>query len=166
MIPVNSNIQSKSCDKPISSDCIQSQVPAVPCLSICAGASQTDVDYAQSNAICGIIKDLSSPTPTPTPILDFSAVDLGCLYQATLVEWVCPIGQEFIADSGAFVVNGTPGYCQTVATPHMLTTNVPVMTTTPNPTPKPTTLAGILNLIISKTPCCDPCKGVNIPPGP
>lgn len=166
MEPVRSNSQSKTCPEQISSNCVKSAVPAAPCLSICAGASQTDVDYAQNNAICGIISALSSLEPLPAPIIDLSAVNLGCIYQSTLIEWTCPVGQQFRPDSTAFPANGTPGFCETVSIPHTITLNTPVLTTTPNPIPPPTTLPGILNLLISymcTKLACDPCNTPNIP---
>ena len=150
MIPVNSNVQSKTCPEQISSNCIVSAVPAAACLNICAGASITDVEYAQNNALCGLLNEL-----------DLTGIDLGCLYQANNLQYTCPVGQEFVLDP-AVNIGGTGGYCQTVAVPHAATTAVPVLTSVPNPTPAPTTLKGILELMISKIPCCDPCaKGVN-----
>lgn len=76
---------------------------------------------------------------------------------------MCPVGQTFRPDSGAYVINGTPGYCQLCPTPSTCTITgvTPVLQTTANPAARPTTLLGWLQLIINKIPCCDPCAGPN-----
>lgn len=146
MTPVNSNVADRSCDEPVSSNCVQSQVPAAPCLQLCANPTQTQVDFAQNQAICSLLS-----------LTDLSGIDLGCLYESTLITWTCPVGQTFLPDATA--PNGV-GYCQACPTPTTcyITTNTPVQTSTPNPVPPPTTLKGILELMISKIPCCDPCS--------
>jgi len=163
MEPVNSNVKSKTCAEQISSNCIAYSGPSLPCITVCKGASITEVIYNEGVLVCNLIDQLNSITPPDVPIIDFSVLDGGCVYSPTIVEWVCPVGQSFLADSSAFAVNGTPGYCQICPTPSTcsITTNVPVLQTTDNPVAKPTTLLGWLQLIINKIPCCDPCAGPN-----
>lgn len=145
---------SNTCIDTQGSNCVAYQGPAMPCLQVCAGASMSEVTYQIGNAAC-----------TALNAVDLTGINLGCLYEANLISWSCPVGQSFRADSGAYVINGTAGYCEACPTPSTcyITGNVPVQTSTPNPVPAPTTLKGILELMISKIPCCDPCKGVNIP---
>lgn len=45
MTPVDSNVLNKSCDNPISSNCVTYVGPPVPGTTICKGASITDVIY-------------------------------------------------------------------------------------------------------------------------
>lgn len=59
MDPVSSNVMSKSCDNPISSNCVTYTGPSLPGITICKGASVTEVLYqvaansAASNNCCG-----------------------------------------------------------------------------------------------------------------
>jgi len=165
MEPVNSNTKSKTCADVITSDCCQYVGPSLPCITVCKGASITDVIYNEGVLVCSLIDQLNSLTPPDTtPVIDFSVLDGGCVYSPTLTEWVCTApGQTFLADSSAYAINGTPGFCQICPTPStcVLTTNTPVLQTTANPIAKPTTLLGWLQLIINKIPCCDPCAGPN-----
>lgn len=172
MEPVSSNIKSKTCANPISSDCVTSNVPSIPCIGVCAGASMTDVEFAIGNSLCNLITQLQTlenvPAPV-TPVIDFSKLNFGCLYSPTITVWTCPVGQTFIPDSTAFAYNGTAGFCQICPTPPsplncQLTHSTPTAITTANPTPPPTTLLGVLQLIINAIPCCNPCSGVKVGP--
>ncbi len=164
MDPVSSNTQSSNCSDPISSNCVISQMNSLPCINLCTPATQTQVDNAIGGVVCNLITQLNSiPAPVTIPIIDFSQLNLGCLWLPTTTTWTCPAGETFLPDSSALSVNGTPGFCQSCPSvgPCFLTFNTPTMVTVPNPTPKPTTLLGIMQLIINAIPCCDPCSKLN-----
>lgn len=165
MEPVRSNTLSKTCDNPTTSNCVTSLISDAPCLQLCSPASQTEVDNAQNKALCTLI--------TAT---DLNAIDLGCLYTSTITTYSCAPGQVFVPDPST-PVGGAPGYCGILGPVGIGTfvpgvgwvvagtSTVPVLVSIPNPTPKPTTLLGILQLIIDNTPCCDPCNPTSLNPG-
>lgn len=136
------------CGETIGSNCVNWQGGTVP--GVCSPANITDV-LNSAIACCNANSEA----------LDMSSIDLGCLYSPTITVWSCPVGQTFVTDPSALAFNGTPGFCQTNTTPPTITLAVPTASTIPNTVPKPTTLAGIIQLIINKVPCCDPCAGPN-----
>lgn len=152
------------CGQILDASCIPWTGPAVPCLNICAGDSLKDVVTKSGNLLCQLVTDLNTLENPPTPpVTDFSSLDLKCLWQPTITTYVCPcpglMGQPqqyFYPDGSA--PNGV-GYCGSdpAGPSPVLTTCVPVPSTVPNPTPRPTTLLGILQLILNNVPCCDPC---------
>lgn len=150
-----SNNEVNPCGKEISAACVPWNGPAVPCLNICKTDSVEDVAIKEGNLLCNMVSDLNS-WENPQ-VIDFSALDLKCLWSPTITTYICPCkGTELVQP-----VNGDPPYCQTTALPHTVIIGcdpVPV-STTPNPIPKPTTLLGVLQLILDKIPCCDPCSG-------
>jgi hypothetical protein len=110
--------------------------------------------YKEAQLLCNLITDLNTLENTPAPTVDFTQLNLGCLWTPTVTVWICPVGQTFVPDTSAS--NGA-GYCQICNPSCTLTTATPIATTVPNPVAKPNTLLGVLQLIINKTPCCDPC---------
>lgn len=158
MVEPLSEGQFDPCGKKFDASCIPWNGPVIPCLNICKTDSLQDVMVKEGNLLCQIVTDLNTLENPPTPpVIDFSKLDLKCLYQSTITTWTCPcVGQTFYPDSSA--PNGV-GYCQICPTPSTcaLTTCTPVATVTPNPVPAPNTLLGILQLILNKVPCCDPC---------
>lgn len=149
MIPVNSNIKSKNCPDPISSSCVVYDGGALDCINICKGSPLTPVIEQIGKIVCDSLKGV-----------DVSSLDLGCLYSATVTTWSCPgVGLTFLPDTTA--PNGA-GYCQGCCPPYISTT-IPISITVTNPVPPPTTVLGVLQLMINAIPCCDPCaKGVNV----
>lgn len=156
--PVSTNITSKSCPQPIGSDCVTLSTQ-LPGLNLCAGASITDV----LTQLATLISSLGGQTITYqqllallTGALDLSSINLGCLYQPAIQTWTCPPGQSFKVDGSA--PNGA-GYCQICPTSStcVITLAVPVLSSIPNPVPPPTTLPGILQLMIDTFCLCYPC---------
>lgn len=144
---LSNNLDNNRCPNPTGSDCITVSTN-IPGLNLCQGASLTQALLAEANLVNSTVS-----------ALNLTGLNLGCLYQTTIQIWTCPTGQTFGIDPSAFARNGTPGYC---SINNAITTSVPVLITTPNPVPPPTTLAGILQLMINKIPCCDPCSSPNL----
>lgn len=182
MEPVNSNSLSKSCPEPIGSDCVIVSADMSP-LGLCGGTnSLTSVLIAETNELNSLIQQLQltddqlstlqASNNTVQPPLDFSSLDLGCLYSSTITSYSCPCGAPL---SQAYVpgVSGNPGYCGILGPTGTgvfvagvgwivaASSCVPVLTTIPNPIAKPNTLVGILQLMINRIPCCDPCSKNN-----
>lgn len=149
MTPELSNNLDNRCSNPIGSDCVTVSAN-IPGLNLCQGASLTQALLAEANLVNSTVS-----------ALNLTGLNLGCLYQTTIQTWVCPTGQSFKPDGSA---PNRAGYCQICPTPTTcaITLAVPILTTTPNPVPPPTTLAGILQLMINKIPCCDPCSSPNL----
>jgi len=53
MKPVTSNTMDKTCDNPMSSNCVTYAGPPIPGINICKGASITEVLYQTANAFVG-----------------------------------------------------------------------------------------------------------------
>jgi hypothetical protein len=151
---------SNSCGETISSNCVSWNGPSLPgCIDVCQGASVTDIVYKEAKLLCDLITQFNSFTPpVTTPIVDFTSLDLGCLWAPTTTVWTCPSPYTFQADSSA--PNGV-GYCAlcTPPTPCYIPFPIvnPISTVVPNPVPKPSTLLSVLQLLINRIPCCDPC---------
>lgn len=146
--PVTSNTASKDCPQPIGSDCVILS-GAIPGTSLCKGASLTQG-----------LAQVATLAVNAEAAVDVSGINLGCLYEATIQKWTCPLGQTY-QPFGGNPTTGIIGACYTgngTTIPYSQTLVIPVLTTTPNPVPPPTTLVGILQLMISKIPCCDPCN--------
>ena len=111
-----------------------------------------------------------SSTP-PTPPINFSGLNLNCLYQPTITTCNCPTGWTYIPDPTGV----TTGKCSNGCPPNNNKVGVntdgspvceicfntpcpppvPICTTSSNPVPSPVTLVGILQLIINKLcNCC------------
>jgi len=161
MDPVSSNTISNNCGGYTAGSCITYDKGAIPCLSICAGVSVSEVEFQIGMTVCNLIAQLNTLIPPVIPIIDFTKLSFGCLYTPTITVWTCPTGQTFLPDPTAFAYNGTPGFCQINTTPPALSTATPVPSTIPNPTPAPTTLLGVLQLLINAMQplcTCDPCN--------
>jgi len=156
MTPADSNIDQNMCSNPIGSNCVTVNAQ-IPGLNSCGNSSLTQVLMQEGTLVNNLIQQLQDLTPVTPPVLDFSTLDLGCLFTATTTTWSCPCpGLVFLADVSA--PNGA-GYCINPTTQQVVPNCVPVSTTVINT--RPTTLAGILQLIINKIPCCDPCNQNN-----
>jgi len=160
--PVSTNITSKNCAQAIGSDCVtlSTQLPGV---SLCAGSSITDALMQLSTLISSLSGQqgitYQQLLAALSGALDLSSINLGCLYQPTIQTWTCPVGQSFRADSTALTINGTLGFCVVCPTPStcVVTPIAPVLSSIPNPTPPPTTLPGIIQLMIDTFCQCYPC---------
>lgn len=154
MEPVNSNIRSKSCPDPIGANCITVQ-------GACGPTSLTDI--------------LTTLTRSS---VDVSTLDLSCIYSPIITSYTCPSGWNFIADIS--VANGI-GYCSNGCPPGQRPSTripsgggppepiclncfpascpapAPVIVTSANPIPRPTTATAIMQLIIDRICKCDPC---------
>jgi hypothetical protein len=155
--PIDQN-DTSGCTEKMDADCIPWNGPNFDCMNICAGDSLKDVVTKEGNLLCQIVNDLNTLENPPTPpVVDFSSLDLKCLYSATITTYVCPC-PGLMGQPQQYFYPGI-GYCGSdpAGPSPVLTTCVPVPNTVPNPTPRPNTLLGILQLILSKIPCCDPC---------
>jgi hypothetical protein len=143
------------CTDTMNASCIPWAGPAIQCLNICKGDSLEDVVVKEGNLLCQMVTDLNTLDNPPTPpVIDFSSLNLGCLWTPTVTVWSCPSPLTFLPDTSA--PNGA-GFCQGCCPP-FLSIVAPTMSIVPNPVPRPTTLLGILQLILNKVPCCDPCR--------
>jgi len=147
MQPIKSNTKTNTCGEPIGSNCVTWQGGTNDCFNLCKTSNITEV-----------VEQLMDVACNTQDTIDVSTLDLGCLYPATITVGTCPSGLLFIPDTSA--PNGV-GYCQDCC-PEFISIIAPTVTTIPNPAPRPTTLLQILQLMIDKIPCCDPCsKGLN-----
>lgn len=169
-IPIAQEPTKQTCPEVLASGCVIWDGDDIPCLGLCKGAKITDAMYKEMVLLCQLLSqingDLTALTTASTPPpIDFSVLNLGCTWSPTISQWTCPLGQVF-APTGT----GTPpGYCGILGPAGSgifypgvgwviaATSAVPVYSTVPNPTPRPTTLIGILQLIIDDIPCCNPC---------
>ena len=158
------------CGKKIDASNIPWTGPAISCLNICKGDSMQDVMVKEGNLLCQIVTELNTLDNPPTPpVIDFTKLNFGCLYSATVTTYNCPCissGKPAAYYSGAPITMYTPstGFCYDVddgpyAGPITCT---PVATVTANPVPAPNTLLGVLQLILSKVPCCNPCSAIKL----
>jgi hypothetical protein len=163
MEPVTSNSASNTCPDPISSNCVQVNSPVPGTQGLCYPATLTQVITNLGNVFTGGggTGGLGGVTIT--------GLDLGCLYSDTI--GTCPAGWTFVpatATVAAHCSNGCPpnsnspviGPSGTVICTPCFPTPCPApnVVWVPNPTPPPTTLAGILQLMINAIPCCNPCS--------
>ena len=156
MEPVVSNSASNTCDYPISSNCVTVSQPVPGVTGVCFPASLTTVITALGTTVVGN--------------QSITGLDLGCLYSTTI--GTCPAGWTFVAATAtvpAHCSNGCPVNAVPIGTnpdgstlcaycPSFAPCPPPVPTYIPNPIPPPTTLLGILQLMINHIPCCDPCS--------
>jgi len=176
MEPVISNNISNSCPDPISSNCVTSQVPLqiMPCINLCGPVSQTQFDTAMGLLVCNLLQQLQLTQaeylalPAAAPPLNFSGLNLGCLYSPTITKCSCPTGYTYIPDPTGLTIgtcsNGCPagsypgfnGACVECSPNTPCPPPLPTCTTTTNPIPAPTTLVGILQLIVNKLCNCCP----------
>ena len=163
--PTDTNTRKGNCAEVVTSNCVIWDYDDVPCLGICRGMKLTDVMYKEAILTCQLLQQITSAvssasataTAATTPI-NFSSLSFGCAYSPVVSKWGCPcFNQTFIPDTSA--PNGA-GYCQFCPTPStcVITTCVPVFSTVANPTPPPTILIDVLQLVINAIPCCDPCN--------
>lgn len=133
MEPVKSNSLSKACSEVSSSSCTVYDGPDIECISLCKGATVTDVMYRMAQKLCSI--------PAPTSI-DLSALNLACLQKC------CPVGYTVNID----------GFCTSVAPPYTnigKASNCADCPTCQQPTFEKT-LVNILQLMINKQCTCCP----------
>ena len=160
MEPVVSNNVSNTCDNPISSNCVTVSNPVPGTQGLCYPANLTQVITNLGNLISGGSGGLGNVTIT--------GLDLGCLYSPTI--GTCPAGWTFVPATStvaAHCSNGCPPNSMApipgpdgtvVCTPCFPTPcPAPNVVYIPNPIPPPTTLSGILQLMINAIPCCNPC---------
>lgn len=186
MEPVVSNSFSNTCPDPISSNCVTSQVSLamMPCLNLCGTVSVTQVEQAMGNLINTLVQQLSLtqeqvdalPSTAPVvsnPPIDFSALDLGCLVKPVLT-CTCPSGYTYIPDPTGATNGSCSNGCGAGTFPAInpqtgeaVCQPCPINTPCPGDHPPipvcssitpvtPTTLLGVLQLIINKTCNCCP----------
>lgn len=166
MDPVVSNSASNSCPDPINSNCILVSTPVPGTQGVCYPATLTQVITNLGNIITG-----GSGTGTDgLGGVTIPGLDLGCLYSSTI--GTCPAGWTFVPASGSVAA-----HCSNGCPPNSVPTGIapdgsilcsfcpsfapcppPAPTYIANPIPPPTTLAGILQLMINAIPCCNPCS--------
>jgi hypothetical protein len=156
MEPVVSNSATNTCGDPISSNCVLVSQPVPGVTGVCFPANLTTVITALGTTVVGN--------------QSITGLDLGCLYSTTI--GTCPAGWTFVPANGttpAYCTNGCPPGSVPVGTnpdgsltcrfcPLSAPCPSPAPIYIPNPTPPPTTLLGILQLMINHIPCCDPCN--------
>lgn len=176
MEPVSTNVNSKNCSNPIGSDCVIVSAD-MSSIGLCGkNNSLTSVLIAETNELNNLVQQLGSLSNIPTPVVDFSGLDLGCLYSASLSTYTCPAGWTLVTDSfgnktcssgcpngSVPISDGAGGHtCVACGPAGCGPIPIPTITTIPNPTSRPNTLIGILQLMINKIPCCDPCNKSNL----
>lgn len=159
MDPVVTNSASNTCADPINSNCVQITTPVPGTSGLCYPATLTQVITSLGNTIVGN--------------QSITGLDFGCLYNPTV--GVCPTGWTFVPANGSIAAhcsNGcpagsVPSGSACVACGPFAPCPPPLPTYIPNPVPPPTTLIGILQLMINVIPCCDPCTtSANSSPNP
>lgn len=183
MEPVVSNSFSNNCSDPISSNCVISQVSLqmMPCLNLCGQQTVTQVENAIGSLLCAVVQQFTLTeaqyqsllvNTNLTPPIDFSGLNLSCLYQATITTCNCPTGWTYIPDPTGVTIGTCSNGC--IPGSKRVGTNpdgsalcevcfnipcpppIPICTTSANPTPPPSSLVGILQLIINKSCNCCP----------
>lgn len=185
MDPVSANWKSNRCGEVMSSSCVSATDISVPsCIQgLCGDFTLTDYENAQGALLCNLITQLNQLTTIEQtlinsipPVVDFSQLNLGCLYQPVLNTWTCPCTNNVFVPDKTTSVGGAPGYCGIlgpsgtgtyvpgVGWVAAATSCVPILSSIPNTTPPPNTLLGVLQLIINSIQplcTCDPCSGPN-----